>query len=36
MEVVFKVGQYNLASMALNGCGVPLDPGLEGFARWRR
>jgi hypothetical protein len=30
------VGQYNLVSMALNTLGVALDPGLEGFARWRR
>jgi hypothetical protein len=33
---VFTVGQYHLVSMALNSLGVPLDPGLEGFARWRR
>lgn len=36
MDVVFTVGQYNLVSMALNSLGVALDPGLEGFARWRR
>ena len=36
MDVVFTVGQYNLVSMALNSLGVQLDPGLEGFARWRR
>jgi alkylhydroperoxidase family enzyme len=36
MDVVFTVGQYTLVSMALNSLGVELDPGLEGFARWRR
>ncbi len=36
MDAVFTVGQYNLVSMALNTLGVQLDPGLEGFARWRR
>jgi len=36
MDAVFTVGQYNLVSMALNSLGVELDPGLEGFARWRR
>jgi 4-carboxymuconolactone decarboxylase len=36
MDAVFTVGQYNLVSMALNSFGVQLDPGLEGFARWRR
>jgi len=36
MDAVFTVGQYNLVSMALNSLGVQLDPGLEGFARWRR
>jgi alkylhydroperoxidase family enzyme len=36
MDMVFTVGQYNLVSMALNSLGVQLDPGLEGFARWRR
>jgi len=36
MDVVFTVGQYNLVSMALNSLGVQLDPGLEGFSRWRR
>ena len=36
MDAVFTVGQYNLVSMALNSFGVPLDPGLEGFSRWRR
>ena len=35
MDVVFTVGQYNLVSMALNSLGVQLDPGLEGFSRWR-
>ena len=36
MDTVFTVGQYNLVSMALNTLGVQLDPGLEGFSRWRR
>ena len=36
MDAVFTVGQYNLVSMVLNSLGVQLDPGLEGFARWRR
>jgi alkylhydroperoxidase family enzyme len=36
MDAVFTVGQYTLVSMALNTLGVQLDPGLEGFARWRR
>jgi len=35
MDVVFTVGQYALVSMALNSLGVELDPGLEGFSRWR-
>ena len=35
MDMVFTVGQYNLVSMALNSLGVQLDPGLEGFSRWR-
>ena len=29
-------GQCNLVAMVLNTLGVPLDAGLEGFARWRR
>ena len=36
MDTVFTVGQYNLVSMALNTLGVQLDPGIEGFSRWRR
>ena len=36
MDTVFTVGQYNLVSMTLNSLAVPLDPGLEGFSRWRR
>jgi len=36
MDTVFTVGQYNLVSMTLNSLGVQLDPGLEGFSRWRR
>ena len=36
MDLVFTVGQYNLVSMALNTLGVELDPGLEGFSKWRR
>jgi len=36
MDVIFTVGQYTLISMALNTLGVALDPGLEGFSRWRR
>jgi alkylhydroperoxidase family enzyme len=36
MDLVFTVGQYTLVSMGLNSLGVQLDPGLEGFARWRR
>jgi len=35
MDTIFTVGQYNLVSMALNSLGVELDPGLEGFSRWR-
>ena len=35
MDTVFTVGQYTLVSMALNSLGVQLDPGLEGFSRWR-
>jgi hypothetical protein len=33
MDVVFAVGQYTLVSMALNACGVQLDPGVPGFPR---
>ena len=29
MDVIFTVGQYNLASMAVNAMRVPLDPGLD-------
>ena len=36
MDTIFTVGQYNLVSMALNSLGVELDPGLDGFSRWRR
>lgn len=31
MDVVFAVGQYVLASMALNAFEIPLDEGVEGF-----
>lgn len=31
MDLVFTVGQYVLASMALNAFEVPMDEGLEGF-----
>ena len=31
LDLVFTVGQYTLVSMALKTCGVPLEPGLEGF-----
>jgi len=31
LDLVFAVGQYTLVSMALNSCGVELDPGVEGF-----
>jgi len=27
------VGNYNLASMALNSLGVQIDPGLEAFKK---
>ena len=33
MDFVFTVGQYTLASMALNTLGVQLDDGIEGFPR---
>jgi len=36
LDMVFTAGQYTLVSMALNSLGVQLDPGLEGFSRWRR
>jgi alkylhydroperoxidase family enzyme len=32
LEVPFTVGQYHLVAFALNACGVPLDPGVHGFA----
>lgn len=35
MDTVFTVGQYTLVSMALNSLGDQLDPGIEGFSRWR-
>ena len=31
MDLVFTVGTYNLAAMALNSFGVQLDEGLTGF-----
>ena len=33
MDVLFTVGNYNMLAMALNSCGVQLDPGIEGFKR---
>jgi alkylhydroperoxidase family enzyme len=31
MDVIFTVGQYNLASWALNSLGVQLEKGVPGF-----
>jgi len=33
MDLVFTVGTYNLASMALNSFGVQLDEGVTGFPK---
>ena len=33
LDIIFTVGNYTLLAMALNSCGVELDPELEGFRR---
>jgi len=31
IDLIFTVGQYTMVCMALNSCGIQLDPGLSGF-----